>query len=101
MRRGLLSKRTGFDKLYEDCVVRIQRIKQKNDVIQKQIGTDIEDSIRSEVNNQRIFLEVLPLPMQKEINELKALMAQAESKFRDPESKNKLKQLKTDAQKQI
>lgn len=60
LRRGLLSKKTGFDKLYEDCVVRIQRIKQKNDVIQRQIGTDIEDSIRIEVNNQRIFLEVLP-----------------------------------------
>lgn len=28
-------------------------------------------------------------------------MSQAESKFRDPESKNKLKQLKIDAQKQI
>ncbi len=65
LRRGLLGKRTGFDKLYEDCVVRIQRIKQKNDVIQKQIGTDIEDSIRNEVNNQRIFLEVTPFPCRR------------------------------------
>jgi hypothetical protein len=63
LRRGLLSNKrgSGFDRLYEDCVVRIQRIKQKNDVMQKQIGTDIEDSIRTEVNSQRKFLEV-PLP---------------------------------------
>jgi hypothetical protein len=66
LKRGLLTKRgSGFDKLYEDCVVRIQRIKQKNDVIQKQIGTDIEESIRTEVNNQRKFLEVLNPPSRK------------------------------------
>jgi hypothetical protein len=40
LKKGLLSRKgSAFDKLYEDCVVRIQRIKQKNDVIQKQIGT--------------------------------------------------------------
>jgi len=40
LKKGLLSKKnSGFDKLYEDCQIRIQRIKQKNDVIQKQIGT--------------------------------------------------------------
>jgi hypothetical protein len=43
LRKGLLNKKGAtFDKSYQDCVVRIQRIKQKNDVIQKQIGTDIE-----------------------------------------------------------
>jgi hypothetical protein len=43
LRRNLLGEKRGsnFNKLYEDCVVRIQRVKQKNDVIQKQIGTDI------------------------------------------------------------
>jgi hypothetical protein len=42
LRDGLLSKKNiSFNKLYEECVVRIQRVKQKNDVIQKQIGTDI------------------------------------------------------------
>jgi len=47
LNKGLLTKKgSAFDKLSEDCLVRIQRIKQKNDVIQKQIGTDIEDSIR-------------------------------------------------------
>ncbi len=47
LKRGLLGKKSsGFDKLYEEGMVRIQRIKQKNDVIQKQIGTDIEESIR-------------------------------------------------------
>lgn len=51
-------KNANFDKSYEDCMVRIQRIKQRNDVIQKQIGTDIEDTIRTEVNNQKKFIEV-------------------------------------------
>ncbi len=42
LKKGLLGKKSsGFDKLYEEGMVRIQRIKQKNDVIQKQIGTDI------------------------------------------------------------
>jgi len=59
--------------------VKIQRIKQKNDLMPR--GT--------------------APPIQKEINELKALMQQMENKYRDPESKNKLKQLKADAQKQI
>ena len=39
--------------------------------------------------------------MQKEISELKDLLNQMEKKFRDPESKNKVKQLKADAHKQI
>ncbi len=40
LRRGLLPKRNAaFDKLYEECVVKIQRVKQKNDVMQRQIGT--------------------------------------------------------------
>jgi hypothetical protein len=44
LKRGLLSKKgSGFDKLYEECMVRIQRVKQKNDVIQKQLGTEIEE----------------------------------------------------------
>jgi hypothetical protein len=43
LREGLLSKKgLSFNKLYEECVVRIQRVKQKNDVIQKQLGTEIE-----------------------------------------------------------
>ena len=47
-------------------MVKIQRIKQKNDLIQKQIGTDIEESIRSEVNNQKKFIEVaFPLARKK------------------------------------
>ena len=42
LKKGLLGKiNSGFDKLYEEGMVRIPRIKQKNDVIQKQIGTDI------------------------------------------------------------
>lgn len=62
LRRGLLvgRKTANFDKFYEDCMVRIQRVKQRNDVIQKQIGTEIEDTIRTEVGNQKKFIEVPP-----------------------------------------
>lgn len=42
-----------------------------------------------------------PPPTQQEITELKDLLNQIEKKFRDPESKTKIKQLKADAQKQI
>lgn len=42
LRESLLGKKgVGFNKMLEDCMIRIQRIKQKNDLIQKQIGTDI------------------------------------------------------------
>ena len=63
--RGLITKKGGFDRMYEDCLVRIQRIKQKNDAIQKQIGTEIEDSIREEIHNQRDFLEVVQFLLRK------------------------------------
>jgi hypothetical protein len=33
--------------------VKIQRIKQKNDLMQKQIGSDLEDSLQAEINRQR------------------------------------------------
>jgi hypothetical protein len=56
LKKGLLYKKGGFDKLYEECVIRIQRIKQKNDFMQKQAGTEIEDSIRHEVHKQREFI---------------------------------------------
>jgi len=42
LRTGLLHRKAGFDKFYEDCMTRIQRVRQKNDVIQRQIGTDVE-----------------------------------------------------------
>ena len=42
LRRGLLSRRGGMEKYNEECTIRIQRIRQKNDVIQRQIGTEIE-----------------------------------------------------------
>lgn len=42
LRRSLLSnKNVPFQKLYEECLVKIQRIKQKNDFMQKQIGSDL------------------------------------------------------------
>ncbi len=40
IKKGLINKKSSnFDKLYEECLIKIQRIKQKNDLIQKQIGT--------------------------------------------------------------
>ena len=65
LRKGLLSRRTGMDKFTEECTIRIQRIRQKNDVIQRQIGTDIEETIREEVNNQKKFMEVLSFQHRK------------------------------------
>jgi hypothetical protein len=57
MRKSLLNKKSApFDKLYEECMIKIQRIKQKNDFMQKQIGTDVEDAITSEVHKQRQFI---------------------------------------------
>lgn len=59
LKRGLLNKKgTVFDKMYEDCLIKIQRIKQKNDFMQKQVGTELDDNIRGEVKKQSLFLEV-------------------------------------------
>lgn len=59
LKKALLNKKgANFDKLYEECIVRIQRIKQKNDFMQKQIGTDIEDEMKNEVHKQKEFIEV-------------------------------------------
>ena len=38
---------------WEECLVKIQRIRQKNDFMQRQIGSDLEDSIKSEVRRQK------------------------------------------------
>jgi hypothetical protein len=66
LKKGLLGKKGGaFEKQSEECFVRIQRIKQKNDVMQKQIGTEIEEEIREEVHAQRDFIEVLSAPRRK------------------------------------
>jgi hypothetical protein len=42
-----------FEKLYDDCVYRIKRIKQKNDTLQKNAGTELEDEIAIEVQKQK------------------------------------------------
>ncbi len=42
LRKSLLvNKGYPFQRLYEECLVKIQRIKQKNDFMQKQIGSDL------------------------------------------------------------
>ncbi len=43
LKRGLLTKKVGFDKLYEDGSIRVAKIRQKNDAFQKHIGPDIDD----------------------------------------------------------
>lgn len=47
-----------FEKLYDDCVHRIKRIKQKNDTLQRNAGTDLEDEIAVEVQKQKEYIEV-------------------------------------------
>ena len=46
IRRGLLSKKVGFEKMYEDGLIRVAKIRQKNDAFQKHIGPDIDDDLR-------------------------------------------------------
>jgi hypothetical protein len=42
MRKSLLNKKSAsFDKMYDDCLAKILRIKNKNDFMQKQVGTDV------------------------------------------------------------
>ena len=42
LRKSLLTnKGAPFQKLYEECLVKIQRIKQKNDFMQRQVGEDM------------------------------------------------------------
>lgn len=68
MKRGLLSKKnSNFEKLFEEGLVKIQRIKQKNDLMQKQIGSDIEDSLKAEISKQRDFVEVPCSPPRKRL----------------------------------
>ena len=54
LRKSLLTnKNAPFQRLYEECLVKIQRIKQKNDFLQRQSGEEIEESIAQEVRRQR------------------------------------------------
>jgi len=47
MIKSLLNKKSAtFNKQYEDCLIKIQRVKQKNDFMQRQVGTDIEEAIK-------------------------------------------------------
>lgn len=58
-------KGSAFEKMSEECLVKIQRIRQKNDLMQKQIGTDEEESISEEIHNQQEYLEVLRPPLRR------------------------------------
>lgn len=56
MRKALLNKKLGtFDKQYEQGLLIIQRIKQKNDFMQRQVGTDVQDTIKKEIAKQKQF----------------------------------------------
>lgn len=43
MRRGLLSKRGGFEKAYEEGLMRVAKMRQKNDAFQKHVGAEVEE----------------------------------------------------------
>lgn len=58
-------KGLAFEKMSEECLVKIQRIRQKNDLMQKQIGTDEEESISEEIHNQQEYLEVTTPPLRR------------------------------------
>lgn len=47
LNRGLLNKKVGFDRTYEDALIRVAKIRQKNDAFQKHIGPEIEDELKS------------------------------------------------------
>lgn len=54
MRKSLLTNKSApFQRLYEECLVKIQRIKQKNDFLQRQTGGEIEDELSAEVRRQK------------------------------------------------
>ena len=46
LKTGLINKRGGFDKLYEDGLIRVAKIRQKNDAFQKQVGPDVDEDLR-------------------------------------------------------
>jgi hypothetical protein len=49
-----------FEKYYEDCLHWIKRIKQKNDTLEKNKGTDLEDEIAIEVRSKRNLWRYFP-----------------------------------------
>lgn len=70
MRKALLNKKSGaFDKSYEECLQKFQRIKHKNDFMQKQVGTSLEDTLKKELSKQKQFIEVILL-IYSEINQV-------------------------------
>ena len=42
LRRGLITKKTGFDKLYEDALIKVSKIRQQNDAFQRHAGPEID-----------------------------------------------------------
>ena len=61
LRKGLLSKKGGFERMYEEGLLRVAKVRQQNDVFQKDIGLEIDEQLRDEVKSQSRFIEV-PLP---------------------------------------
>lgn len=49
-------KNNAFDQMHEDCLVKIQRIKTKNDMLQKQIGSEVDDTLNEEIHEQKEYL---------------------------------------------
>ncbi len=42
--------------MHEDCLVKIQRVKTKNDMLQKQIGGEIDDILNEEIHEHKEFV---------------------------------------------
>jgi hypothetical protein len=66
LRRGLLAKKVGFDKMYEEGLIRVAKIRQKNDAFQKHMGPEPDEELREDIAEQSEYVEVPPfLPSAK------------------------------------
>jgi hypothetical protein len=46
--------------MYEDGLIRVAKIRQKNDAFQKHLGPDIEEDLQEEISGQTHVIEVQP-----------------------------------------
>jgi hypothetical protein len=65
------------------------------------LAPTLRTKLKNKLASKNNLFKYHHLLLQKEIYELKTLMEDIDKKFKDPESKNKLRNLKSDAQKQI
>jgi hypothetical protein len=46
LKRGLLNKKVGFDRYYEEALLKVAKIRQKNDGFQKHSGPDVDEEVK-------------------------------------------------------